>query len=142
MGNRQIALVNPSGLLENNFFDSFFTRGLTEYHPNEIEMYEEDDKVVVKIKTPGFKVEDLDINVEDNVLCINGSVNNEVNEEDKKRKYYYREIRNESFSRSVSLPTRVKSDEASAEIKNGILEIVMPKAEESKPKRIQIKAIK
>ncbi|MBP9759094.1 Hsp20/alpha crystallin family protein [Candidatus Dojkabacteria bacterium] len=141
MGNRQIALINPNRLLENNFFDNFFSRGITEYHPNEIEMYEDENHVVVKVKTPGFKVDDLDIDIEDNVLSITGNVTSENSEDDIKRKYYYREIRNESFSRSVSLPTRVKSEQASAEMKNGILEIKMPKAEESKPKKIQIKPV-
>jgi HSP20 family protein len=139
MRNRQIAVFNPARMMEDPFFEGFFPRTM-DYHPNELEMYEDDNDVVVRIKAPGFNEEDMDISVEDNMLSISGNVKSETEENDTKKKYYYREIRSESFSRSVSLPTRVKSDEAKAEMINGILEIRMPKAEEVKPKRIQIQA--
>lgn len=142
MRNRQIALFNPSRYLDESFFDGMFARGLGDYHPNELEMYEDDNNVVVRVKAPGFKEEDFDMSIEDNVLNITGNIHDEVIDEDPKKKYYYKEIRTESFSRSVSLPTRVKSEEASAEVKNGILEIKMPKAEEVKPKKITITAKK
>ena len=72
------------------------------------------------------------------MLTITGKIEMEKEEEDKKRKYYYKEMRNESFSRSISLPTSVKSEAIKAEMKSGILKVTLPKAEEAKPKKISI----
>jgi HSP20 family protein len=104
----------------------------------EMEMYEDDDNVVVKLKAAGFEPEQIDISIEGKVLSITGKIEQEKEEEDPKRKYYYKEMRNESFTRSISLPTSVKSEAIKAEMKNGILRVTLPKAEEVKPKKISI----
>ena len=113
---------------------------IVDWDDTEIDMYEEDDKVVVKLKAPGFNEKNVDITVEDNSLTITGTAEEE--KEDKNKKYYRKEITHRSFTRTVSLPTKVVADQAKAEFKNGILEIELPKAEESKPKKVQIKASK
>ena len=118
-------------------FDDF---DIAEWDDTELDMYEEDDKVVVKLKAPGFSEKDVDITVEDNSLTITGTAEKE--EEDKNKKYYRKEITHQSFTRTISLPSKVVADKAQAQFKNGILEIELPKAEESKPKKVQIKAEK
>jgi HSP20 family protein len=90
------------------------------------------------MKAAGFTPEQIDISIEGKVLTITGNAETEKQEEDKQRKYYYREMHNESFTRSISLPTSVKTDAVKAEFKNGILHIKMPKIEEAKPKKISI----
>lgn len=137
MNERRIQLVDPTRLWAANPWNDFFN-DVTVTNAGEIEMYEDNDDVVVKMKAAGFKPEDIEISIEGKVLTVTGKVEDEVEEEDKKRKYYYKEMRNESFTRSISLPTSVKSDDVSAEFKNGILKIKMPKVEEVKPKKISI----
>ncbi len=111
---------------------------IVDWDDTELDMYEEQDKVVVRLKAPGFSEKDVDITVEDNALTITGTA--EQKEEDKNKKYYRKEIVQRSFTRTVSLPSKVVAEKAKAEFKNGILEIELPKAEESKPKKVEIKA--
>ncbi len=140
MRNRKLTVLRPSNIFSDDFVDSFFTpRFDWSTDQQDLEMYEDDDEVVVKLAVPGFQEKDLDIDIEDNMLTINGTISEEKEEEDKKKKYYYKGIRKESFSRSVTLPSRIKSDKADAEIKQGVLEIHIPKAEESKASKIMIK---
>lgn len=139
--NKQIAVFNPRRMMNEDLFESFFGKPINlNYNEAEIEMYEDDNNVVVKVKAPGFDENSIDIGIEDNVLTISGNVESDKKEEDPKKKYYYQEMRQESFVRSVSLPVKVKAEESNAEFKKGILEIKMPKADEVKPKKIAIKA--
>ena len=98
-----------------------------EWDDTELDMYEEDDKVVLQLKAPGFDDKNVDITVQ------------KEEQEDKKKKYYKKEISQRSFTRTVSLPSKVMPEEAKAEFKNGILHLELPKAEESKPKKVNIK---
>jgi HSP20 family protein len=107
---------------------------------NQLDMWEEEDKIHVKVKAPDFEEKDIDISVENNVLTITGKKEEKVEEEDKKKKFYRREFSTRSFTRSVSLPTGVAVDKAEAKFKNGVLKLVMPKTEEAKPKKITVRA--
>jgi len=115
---------------------------IIEYPENELDMYEEEDNVVVKVKAPGFKEEDIDITIENNNVCITGKVEEEKKEENKKKKFYRREIRSQSFTRRVDLPIQVKADQAEAEFDDGVLTLTLPKAEEAKPKTVKVMAKK
>lgn len=103
-----------------------------------IDVRQEKDNVVVETSLPGIDPDKIDISVENDVLTISGRTEekNEIRRED----YYRKEIREGSFSRSVILPMGVKADQAEADYDKGILKITLPKAEESKPKKIAIKA--
>jgi HSP20 family protein len=103
-----------------------------------VDMYQTDENIVVKATLPGLDPKDLDIQVTGDVLTIRGEVKTEEVEEG--AKYHIREHRYQSFSRSMNLPSAVIADKASAEMKNGILTLTMPKAKESKPKVITVKA--
>lgn len=115
---------------------------LVEMNENELDMYEEGDNVIVKVKAPGFSEENLDITIEDGNVCITGNTEETEEEEDKKRKYYRKEFRTRSFTRRVALPVKVEGGKAEAEYENGVLTLTLPKAEEAKPKSIKIKAKK
>lgn len=115
---------------------------VVEYPENELDMYEEEDTVVVKVKAPGFKEENIDITVEDGVVTITGKIEAEEEEEDKKKKYYRKEFTSQSFTRRVDLPVRVQPEQAEADYENGVLTLTLPKAEEAKPKAIKVKAKK
>jgi len=103
-----------------------------------VDMYQTEEEIVVKATMPGLDPKDLDIQVTGDVLTIRGEVMTEEAEEG--AKYHLREHRYQSFSRSLTLPSAVIADKANAEMKNGILTLTLPKAEESKPKVISVKA--
>ena len=103
-----------------------------------VDMYQTDDEIVVKASLPGFKADEVQINVTGDVLTLKGEVKHE--EEKNNKSWHIREQRWGSFQRSVALPTNVVSDKAKAEFENGILTITLPKAEEVRPKTITINA--
>lgn len=120
------SLVRPR-----HFLAPFFTEGVA------VDMYQTDDDVVVKATVPGVKPEELEISVTGDVLTIRGEVKQE--EEIKKENYIRQERRYGAFCRQLPLPVSVNVDKAKAEFENGILHLVLPKAEEVKPKAIKIK---
>jgi HSP20 family protein len=103
-----------------------------------IDMYQTDNDVVVKASIPGIKAEEVQINITGDILTLKAEVKQE--EERKDKAWHVREHRFGSFERSVVLPTSVKSDKAEAVFENGILTINLPKADEAKPRTINIKA--
>ena len=103
-----------------------------------IDLYQTDDEVVVRAALPGFKPDEVQINVTGDVLTLRGETRQE--EEQKDKAWHIREHRWGSFERSVALPVGVVSDKANAEFENGILTITLPKSEEVKPRMISVKA--
>ncbi|MDA3802569.1 MAG: Hsp20/alpha crystallin family protein [Patescibacteria group bacterium] len=101
-----------------------------------IDMYEEKDNIIVETQLGGIDLENVDISIENNVLCLKGE--SEKKSEIDEKNYYRKEIRRGSFYRSVSLPTKVDGDSAKAVNDGGILRISVPKAPEVKPKTIKI----
>jgi HSP20 family protein len=93
---------------------------------------------VVKAAIPGFKADEVQINVTGDILTLRGETKHE--EEKKDKAWHIREHRWGSFERSIALPTEVMADKAAADFENGILTITLPKAEEVKPKTISVKA--
>lgn len=122
-------------------FDDAFTRPLSLTGNNwsipAVDMYQTDDEVVVKAALPGIKADEVQINVTGEVLTIKGETKQE--NETKEKAYHLREQRWGAFERSIVLPTEVIADKAKADFENGVLTITLPKAEEVKPKTINIK---
>lgn len=112
--------------------------GLADWDDTELDMYEEEDQIILKLKAPGFDDKNVDITIEDNSLTITGNAETEEEEKSKNKKYYRKEITQRSFTRTVSLPAKVIAEKSDAKFKNGILHITLPKAEESKPKKVSI----
>ncbi len=123
-------------------FDDAFTRPLNlrdgGWSAPAIDMYQTDDDVVVKAALPGFKADEVQINVTGDVLTLRGEMKQEEDKKDKA--WHIREQRWSSFERSITLPTDVKADKAVADFENGILTVTLPKAEGVKPKTITVKA--
>ena len=103
-----------------------------------VDMYETDEAVVVKSATPGVDPEDIDISITGDTLTIKGETRAE--EEVEEDRYVCRERRYGAFARSLTIPVPIKADEAEAEFEDGILTLTLPKAEEVKPKAIEVKA--
>ncbi len=105
-----------------------------------IEVFEKEDKFVVKAEIPGMKEEDIDISVVGDTLTVKGErkAESEVKEED----YYCCERSYGSFSRSITVPSNVDATKIEASYENGVLEVSLPKAPEVKPKKIAVTAKK
>jgi len=101
-----------------------------------IDVYENDDKIVVKTELPGMTEKDIDVDITGDTLTIKGE---KKKEEEKKDKHYHRLERvYGSFHRTVALPGVAEPAKAKASFKNGVLEIEVPKKEEAKPKRVKV----
>lgn len=103
-----------------------------------LDMYETEDKVVVKTAIPGVKAEDIHVSVSGETLTIKAETREE--EEVKREDYLRKERRFGSYCRTVTLPGGLKADSAEADYTDGILTLSIPKAEEVKPKSIKVTA--
>ncbi|HEX5939408.1 MAG TPA: Hsp20/alpha crystallin family protein [Dehalococcoidia bacterium] len=134
-------LVTLRSAMDDLFEKSFVPfRGLGEngeaYFP--IDLSENAEEVTVRAQLPGLRSEDVEISVDGNVLTIKGQSQEETSSEGEN--WHRREIRRGSFARSLSLPAEVDADKAQAGFDSGVLTLRLPKREEAKPKRIEIKA--
>lgn len=102
-----------------------------------VDVYQDKDNVIVETPLAGIDPAKVEISIENDVLTISGRT--EEKKEVKREDYYRKEVREGSFSRSVILPMPVKSDMAEASSEKGMLKIMIPKAEEAKPKKIAVK---
>lgn len=98
---------------------------------------EQQDKIIVSMDLPGMDEKDITIHLENNVLSITGE--RRFVQDEHKDNYQRVERAYGKFSRSFTLPYTVNHNSIEAHYKNGVLEISMPKTEESKPRQISIK---
>lgn len=120
--------------------DEAFARSLDTALPYEVpalDMYETPEELVVKVSLPGVDPKDVDISVAGDTLTIRGERKQE--QERQERDYLLRERRFGAFARSIRLPVPVVADKAQAVYEHGVLTLTLPKAEEVKPKSIQVK---
>ena len=130
---------NPNSLL--NEFDRLMEREITEPRHNltiALDVAETEDDYKVMAAIPGVNADEIDITIEDDVLNVRGEI--VATEEIEGERYHLRERRYGSYSRSVRFPTAVKSNEIEASYINGILTLIVPKAEAVKPRRIEVKS--
>ena len=102
-----------------------------------VEMYETDKELVAKINVPGFREEDINVEIDDKAIYISGERKQE--KKDEKKNYFHQEVAYGKFSRTLAIPAKVVSSKAKAEFDKGILTIVVPKVEEKKPKTVKLK---
>jgi len=101
-----------------------------------VDIYETEDEVVVKAELPEVNQKDIDIQIENNTLILRGE--RKFNKETKKENFHRIERAYGTFSRSFTLPSSIDQEKISADYKDGILKISMPKREETKPKQIKV----
>ncbi len=122
-------------------FDDFFTRrpdrepALLAWEPA-VEMFETDQDVVVRAALPNIDPKQVDITVTNDAITFRGESRHE--EEHTGRNYVRREFRYGSFSRTLPLVTEVKSAEATATYKDGVLEVKIPKSERVTPRAVKV----
>lgn len=118
------------------FFDEPTPRSGDFYHPA-VGIRETEKELVIEADLPGVKEEEVDLSIEDDKLVIRGEKKHR--DEVKKEDYYHLESSYGTFTRVVALPSYVEADKAQAEMKDGILEIRMPKVLEKKTRKIALK---
>ena len=117
------------GVFDDGTYGSFWTPA--------VDIAEHEDAYVVEAELPGLTKDDVKISIDGDVLTIKGE---RKQEQTKNGKNYHRTERTYgSFMRSFTLPSSVKTDKIEANYKNGILTINLPKAEEAKPKAVEVK---
>ena len=138
-------LMSLRQAMDRLFEDSFIrpsrlVSGLGEGSWPSIDMYQADDRVVVKAAVPGVKAEDLDVHITADGLTIKGERREE--QEVKREDYLYQETRYGTFSRHVSLPDGLATDRAEASVDEGVLTLTIPRAEGAKTKTVKIRESK
>lgn len=102
-----------------------------------VDIRETDEALTLHAEIPGLTKDDVNITLENNVLTISGE--RKFEKDAKKDNYHRIERAYGAFSRSFSLPANVRTDQVRASFKDGVLTVSLPKAEEAKPRRIEIK---
>jgi HSP20 family protein len=119
-------------------FSNFFSREAVtdEGYAPAINVVEKDNEFVVVAEMPGVRKEDVKLSLENDVLTISGT--RKQNGVPENARWLRNEIQRGDFTRSITLPAGVKVDGITAELQNGLLHILLPKAEEVKPREIKI----
>ncbi len=101
-----------------------------------VDVYEDEDYVIVKAEVPGIAKENLDVSLSGSTLTIKGE---KKEEQRRNENYYYRARSHGIFTRIIELPAEIKGKMATASFENGVLEIRLPKTEEAKKKVAKIR---
>jgi HSP20 family protein len=103
-----------------------------------VDISERKDAYVFTVELPGIKVEDLEIAFQDGLLTIQGE--RTLTQDSTDEQFHVLERRYGLFRRSITLPLHVQADAIEASTEDGVLQVVVPKVEEAKPKRIEVHA--
>jgi HSP20 family protein len=122
-------------LFDRSFGPVFRTPGSSFSHwAPALDVYQDKDQFTVVAELPGLKKEDIELSLQDGVLTISG----ERKQEKKSEEGYRNERFFGRFQRSVTLPAGVDGNKVKATYQDGVLKVVLPKAEEAKPKQIEV----
>jgi len=102
-----------------------------------VDVYETNDSIIMKAELPGLTENDVDISVEGNILTLKGERQREKEVEEKN--YYRAERTFGAFTRTFNLPPTVDAGRIGASFSHGVLQLTLPKREETKPRQIKVK---
>jgi HSP20 family protein len=102
------------------------------------DVIDKEDHILVRAELPGMSKDDIEVSVSDNTITLKGSIRKE--EEKDEGEYHRREIYSQVVSRTISLPSEVDADGAKATLKDGMLEVYLPKAARAKRKRVDVQS--
>jgi HSP20 family protein len=122
--------------LSRSFGDEGIGRGA--WAPS-VDIYENKDQIVLEAELPGMKQEEFDLSIENNVITLRGE--RKFEKTDETDNYHRVERSYGSFTRSFTLPQTVSAEGATAEYSNGVLRVTLPKREETKARRIEVKGM-
>ena len=101
-----------------------------------VDVYEDENNIVIKSTIAGIKSEDIDISINNEMITIKGR--RQQKEVIAEENYYYQECYWGGFSRSIILPVEIQPDKVDAALKNGVLKIILPKAKKSKSVSVKV----
>jgi HSP20 family protein len=104
-----------------------------------LDISERKDAYLVTVELPGVEADDLEITMEDGLLTIQGE--RHFAHDSSEQQFHRVERRYGAFRRSITLPAQVQAEQIEASFDNGVLQILVPKMEEAKPKRIQVRPV-
>jgi HSP20 family protein len=104
-----------------------------------VDIYENKDQIVLEAELPGMKQEEFDLSIENNVITLRGE--RKFDKTDETDSYHRVERSYGAFTRSFTLPQTVSAESATAEYTNGVLRVTLPKREETKARRIEVKGM-
>lgn len=104
-----------------------------------VDIYENKDQIVLEAELPGMKQEEFDLSIENNVITLRGE--RKFEKTDETDNYHRVERSYGSFTRSFTLPQTVSAEGATAEYNNGVLRVTLPKREDTKARRIEVKGM-
>jgi len=134
---RMFDLLSPRGWLRPFQWD--VPRGLdwiTDSRYPRVDILDHEAEILVRVEIPGVKKEDIDVSLIDNTLCIRGRSREES--EERHGNFFRREISQGTFDRTLILPGAVDAEHAKATFKDGMLELNLPKLEQSKRHSLKI----
>jgi len=135
---RAYDLFETNGRFFGRDLDNWFQAERELLHPAHIEVNESGDALEVKAEVPGFTEKELEINVEPRRLVISGK--RESKKEEKKGKTLYSEACSDQILRVVDLPAEIETEKVAAVLKNGMLEISLPKSAKARSVKVGAKA--
>jgi HSP20 family protein len=135
---RAYELFQVRGFEHGHDLEDWFNAERELLKPVALEVKDMKDELMVHAEVPGFEAKDLEIELEGNCLVIKGKRETEKEEKEKGGKTIFTERKADEIYRMVTLPVPVLSEKAQAELRNGILELKLPKA--AKPKAIKVTA--
>jgi HSP20 family protein len=137
LARRAYEIFDGNGRPMGRDLDHWFQAEREMLHPVNVKITETEGALEVKAEVPGFNEKELEIGVEPRKLAITGK--RETSKEEKKGKAVYTESSSDQLLRIIELPAEVDAAKAAATLKNGVLEITLPKVVAAQPERVQPK---
>lgn len=135
---RAYEIFEGSGYAPGRELDNWFQAERELLHPVHIQVNESENALEIQAEVPGFSEKELEVSVEPQRLVISGK--RETKTEGKKEKAVYSEFCSDQILRVVDLPAEVETDKAVANLKNGVLELRLPKAAKASNVKVETKA--
>lgn len=136
---RAYELFESHGSQPGHDLENWFRAENEFFHPTHVEIREANGMVQVRAEVPGFEAKDLEVSIEPNRLTIAGK--RETSQKEEKENILYSECHSNQMFRSVALPVEVNAERASATLKEGVLELNIPKAVEAPTaKKVKVRA--
>lgn len=115
--------------------------GMTGPKAMPVDVYEKDTDYIVRAYVPGVKADEVEISAEQGMVSIKARIPSEVEQEDAKSwKWLAAELGYGDVVRTLTLPMPIAADKIEAQVENGVLTVMVPKAEEAKPRKITVKS--
>jgi HSP20 family protein len=134
---RAFEIFDGNGRLTGRDLGDWFQAEMEFVHPLHVEVSESPEALTVRAEVPGFKTNELEINVEPRRVTITGK--RETKEESKTKKTIYSETCSDQILRVLDLPAAVEPEKVKATLKDGVLELAMPKSAPAKTVKVEPK---